>query len=119
MHEKYRDKSGMNYRQMDGRSMDLPDRHFNVVCDKACLDSILCGDGSTHNANKLLTEVSRVLAPNGVYICISHGQPSYRLTYLQRPEYGWAVKIFTVQKPMMGMTASSLRTTRTTCTTST
>ena len=47
-----------------------------------------------------------MLQPNGVYIAVSHGQPSYRLTYLQRPEFGWNVKTFTVQKPMMGMTAS-------------
>merc|ERR1712146_94246 len=51
-------------------------------------------------------EISRVLQSNGIYITISHGQPSYRLTYLQRPEFGWNVKIYTVQKPMMGMTAS-------------
>ena len=31
------------------------------------------------------TQVARVLQPNGVYIAVSHGQPSYRLTYLQRP----------------------------------
>eukprot|EP00439_Symbiodinium_sp_Y106_P069217 s1744_g11.t2 len=86
MQEKYRDKPGMTYKQMDGRSMELPDASFNVVIDKACLDSILCGEGSTHNAQKLLTEVSRILQPNGVYIAVSHGQPSYRLTYLQRPE---------------------------------
>ncbi|CAK9000076.1 unnamed protein product [Durusdinium trenchii] len=106
MQEKYRDKPGLTYKQMDGRSMELPDANFNVVIDKACLDSILCGEGSTHNAQKLLTEVSRVLQPNGVYIAVSHGQPSYRLTYLQRPEFGWNVKTYTVQKPMMGMTAS-------------
>eukprot|EP00812_Abedinium_dasypus_P011741 NODE_5285_length_595_cov_357.246296.p3 GENE.NODE_5285_length_595_cov_357.246296~~NODE_5285_length_595_cov_357.246296.p3 ORF type:complete len:98 (-),score=19.11 NODE_5285_length_595_cov_357.246296:73-366(-) len=70
------------------------------------LDSILCGEGSTHNAQKVLTEISKVLVPNGVYITVSHGQPSYRLTYLQRVEFGWNVKIYTVQKPMMGMTAS-------------
>ncbi|CAE8581181.1 unnamed protein product [Polarella glacialis] len=106
MQEKYRDKPGMTYAQMDGRSMELPDANFNTVIDKACLDAVLCGEGSTHNAQKILTEVSRVLQPNGVYICISHGQPSYRLTYLQRPEFGWTVKTYTVQKPMMGMTAS-------------
>eukprot|EP00435_Cladocopium_sp_Y103_P019622 s892_g4.t1 len=106
MQEKYRDKPGLTYKQMDGRSMELPDANFNVVIDKACLDSILCGEGSTHNAQKLLTEVARVLQPNGVYIAVSHGQPSYRLTYLQRPEFGWNVKTYTVQKPMMGMTAS-------------
>merc|ERR1719376_313584 len=86
--------------------MELPDRKFNVVVDKGTLDSLLCGERSTHNAQKALMEISRVLQPNGVYICISHGQPSYRLTYLQRPEFDWNVKIYTVQKPMMGMTAN-------------
>mmetsp|Transcript_58338 Transcript_58338/g.162584 ORF Transcript_58338/g.162584 Transcript_58338/m.162584 type:complete len:212 (+) Transcript_58338:89-724(+) len=106
MQEKYRDRAGMTFMQMDGRAMELPDGKFNVVVDKATLDSILCGEGSTHNAQKLLQEVSRVLQPNGVYIAVSHGQPSYRLTYLQRPEFEWNVKIYTVQKPMMGMAAS-------------
>uniref|UniRef100_A0A7S1B136 Methyltransferase type 11 domain-containing protein n=1 Tax=Noctiluca scintillans TaxID=2966 RepID=A0A7S1B136_NOCSC len=106
MQEKYRDKSGMSYQQMDARAMDLPDGRFDVVIDKATLDSVLCGEGSTHNAQKMLTEVSRVLNGKGVYLAVSHGQPSYRMTYLQRPEFGWTVKIFTVQKPMMGMTAS-------------
>eukprot|EP00928_Gymnodinium_smaydae_P079287 TRINITY_DN63255_c0_g1_i1.p1 TRINITY_DN63255_c0_g1~~TRINITY_DN63255_c0_g1_i1.p1 ORF type:complete len:227 (+),score=45.52 TRINITY_DN63255_c0_g1_i1:57-683(+) len=106
MQEKYRDKPGMSYSQMDGRAMELADGSFDIVLDKATLDSILCGEGSTHNAQKYLQEASRVLKSSGVYIAISHGQPSYRLTYLQRPEFGWTVKIFTVQKPMMGMTAS-------------
>eukprot|EP00747_Dinoflagellata_sp_TGD_P161817 gnl/TRDRNA2_/TRDRNA2_178756_c0_seq1.p1 gnl/TRDRNA2_/TRDRNA2_178756_c0~~gnl/TRDRNA2_/TRDRNA2_178756_c0_seq1.p1 ORF type:complete len:211 (-),score=45.93 gnl/TRDRNA2_/TRDRNA2_178756_c0_seq1:119-751(-) len=106
MQEKYRDKQGMSYTQMDSRSMELADGSFNVVIDKAMFDAILCGEGSTHNAQKMLQEVSRVLTPNGVYIAVSHGQPSYRLTYLQRAEFGWNVKIYQVQKPMMGMTAS-------------
>merc|ERR1711862_753416 len=91
---------------MGACAMELPEGKFNVVIDKATIDSVLCGEGSTYNAQKMLQEVSRVLQPNGVYISISHGQPSYRLTYLQRPEFGWNVKILTVQKPMMGMTAS-------------
>jgi len=106
MQEKYRDKPGMTYNQMDGRAMEFPESNFDVVIDKACLDAILCGEGSTHNAQKLLQEVSRVLNPTGAYIAVSHGQPSYRLTYLQRPEFGWNVKIYTVQKPMLGITAS-------------
>merc|ERR1719465_366641 len=89
----------MTYAQMDGRAMELADGTFSVVLDKACLDAILCGEGSTHNVQKLLQEVSRVLVADGVYIAVSHGQPSYRLTYLQRPEFGWNVKIYTVQKP--------------------
>ena len=106
MQEKYREKPGMTYAQMDGRAMELPDQNFNICIDKATLDSVLCGEGSTHNAQKMLQEVSRVLQPNGVYIAISHGQPSYRLTYLQRPEFGWNVKSATIPKSKMGMTAS-------------
>jgi ubiquinone/menaquinone biosynthesis C-methylase UbiE len=106
MSEKYRDKPGMSYATMDSRAIDMADQSFNVVIDKACLDAILCGEGSTHNAQKMLTEVSRVLHANGTYIAVSHGQAAYRLTYLQRPEFGWNVKVFTVPKPMMGMTAS-------------
>mmetsp|Transcript_50481 Transcript_50481/g.99718 ORF Transcript_50481/g.99718 Transcript_50481/m.99718 type:complete len:212 (+) Transcript_50481:89-724(+) len=106
MQEKYRDKPGMTYVQMDARNLEMGEGTFNVVLDKATLDSILCGEGSTNNAQKVLSEISRVLVPNGAYIAISHGQPSYRLTYLQRPEFGWNVKIYTVQKPMMGMSSS-------------
>jgi len=106
MQEKYQDKAGMSFQQMDCRQMEFPDGIFNVVIDKGTLDSILCGEGSTHNAQKTLSEVSRVLSPTGYYLCISHGQPAYRLTYLQRQEFGWNVKVLTVQKPMMGMTAS-------------
>ena len=106
MQEKYREKPGMTYVQMDGRAMELPDQNFNICIDKATLDSVLCSEASTHNAQKMLQEVSRVLQPNGVYIAISHGQPSYRLTYLQRPEFGWNVKSATIPKSKMGMTAS-------------
>lgn len=109
MKEKYStEKPEMQWRCMDARKMDaLPGELFNVVVDKGSLDSILCGEGSTHNAQKALTEISRVLHKNGVYLCVSHGQPTYRLTYLERPEFGWKVTVQTVQKPMMGMTAST------------
>merc|ERR1712178_606592 len=54
MQEKYRDKPGMTYVQMDGRAMELNKEDFNVCIDKATLDSVLCGEGSTHNAQKML-----------------------------------------------------------------
>merc|ERR1711937_454123 len=58
------------YQQMDCRAMDFPEGIFNVVIDKATLDSILCGEGSTHNAQKTLQGVSQVLGPNGVFLCV-------------------------------------------------
>merc|ERR1712146_312188 len=86
--------------------MDLPDGSFDIVLDKATLDSILCGDGAASGGHKLLSEVSRVLAPEGAYVCVSHAWPQYRLNWLQRPEYGWNVKPFTIDKPSLGETAA-------------
>jgi ubiquinone/menaquinone biosynthesis C-methylase UbiE len=109
MSEKYRERfDGMVYSQMDVRSMDLMDGRFNIVLDKGTLDCILCGEASTLNVQKALNEISRVLDNKGVFICISHGQPSYRLTYLQRAEFGWEVRVHTVEKPRMGMSGTQL-----------
>lgn len=41
-----------------------------------------CGENSTANASKMISEVYRVLTKAGVYICVSYGQPEYRLSYL-------------------------------------
>lgn len=108
MQDKYRDKEGMVYAHMDVKQMDLQDKTFDLVLDKGCMDSILCGEASTLNVQKALGEVARVLNSRGVFICISHGQPSYRLTYMQRPEFGWEVRVHTVEKPRMGMSGSAL-----------
>jgi len=38
-----------------------------------------------------LSEVHRVLAPNGVYVLISYGTPDHRAHYLKKPELHWKV----------------------------
>lgn len=117
---------------MDVKQMEYGDGSYPTVLDKGTMDSILCGEASTLNIGKALTEISRVLDPKGTYskslcfnlffamlkkerpgsqleihllqgvfVSVSHGQPNYRLTYLQRPEYGWDVTVHTVEKPRM------------------
>lgn len=108
MQEKYKDKEGMVYAQMDVRQMELQDGTFNCVIDKGTMDSVLCGEASTLNVQKALNEIARVLDNKGVFICVSHGQPSYRLTYMQRPEFGWEVRVHTVEKPRMGMSGAAM-----------
>lgn len=39
------------------RALDFADGMFDVVIDKGTLDSILCGEGSSQNAQKMLSEV--------------------------------------------------------------
>ncbi len=47
----------------------------------------------------MISEIYRVLSQNGVYIIVSYGQPEYRLSYLEKPEFEWNVKVQQVPKP--------------------
>ena len=81
--------------------MDFPDAVFNVVLDKATIDAVLCAEGSLPFVAKCLSEISRVLSSDGVFVCISHGHPNTRLQILDKPEYGWTVNVQTVPRPML------------------
>lgn len=54
---------------------------FKIVLDKGTLDSVLCGDNSIPHVEKMMQEISRVLAPKGVYICITYGDEEHRKSY--------------------------------------
>jgi len=53
---------------MDVKTMDFQDSSFDLIVDKATFDSIICGESSTKNINKALSEIYRVLKENGVYV---------------------------------------------------
>ena len=76
---------------MDARSLQYEDGSFDAVIDKACFDSILCGDGCGPNSEAYLNEIHRILSPNGVYICITYGVPDNRLGHFNKKEYDWTV----------------------------
>ena len=99
MVEKYKDREGMTWQQMNVCSLEFPDESFDSVLDKGTLDSILCGEGSTANVAKMCQEVARVLKPSGVYFIVSYGVPDNRLSYLENEDYGWSVTVHTVPKP--------------------
>jgi len=58
-----------------------------------------CGDDSAESANKFLSEVSRVLKPDGYFIYISYGQPQFRENLLNKTEFGFEVSTQKVFKP--------------------
>ena len=73
----------MGYRVMDVMDMsEFKSGEFNSVIDKGTLDSILCGDNSVANAEKMITEVFRVLQSGGVYLCITYGAEDHRKNFL-------------------------------------
>lgn len=63
---------------MDVLEMKFKSGEFNVVVDKGTLDSVLCGDNSVPNAEKMASEVYKVLSPGGVYICVTYGDEEHR-----------------------------------------
>ena len=71
---------------------------FDVVIDKACFDSILCGENSKPNSDRVLNEIHRVLSATGVYVCISYGVPSKRLLYFDQDIFSWKPQVQKVTK---------------------
>lgn len=67
---------------MDVTELTFNEQTFDVIFDKATLDSILCGEGANERAEKMLDNICRVLKNQGVYICISYGRPDMRMQYL-------------------------------------
>jgi len=74
----------LNWQVMDVTKMAYENEHFGAVIDKGTLDAILCGEGSSQASEKMLTDIARVLKPDGVFVCITYGQPSNRLHYLKK-----------------------------------
>merc|ERR1711991_163341 len=99
MQEKYRGSEGLTYSVDDITALSLEDGAFEAAIDKGTLDALLCGSGSVENADKALSEISRVLTDDGVFVMITYGAPESRLTYLEKDDYGWTVSHETVAKP--------------------
>ena len=91
----------MKWTQMDGKKMTYEDGSFDCIIDKACLDSILCGENSAPNSKLMLDEIYRVLSPNGVYICVSYGLPEMRNVYFNK--YDWKSSLQKVAKPTVSV----------------
>ena len=55
---------------------------FQIVIDKATLDSLVCCEGDQKKVEMMLINVYRMLAPGGHFICASRGAPETRMGYL-------------------------------------
>ncbi|CAE7356991.1 EEF1AKNMT [Symbiodinium natans] len=75
-------KAALQFLQMDARALEFPDECFDVVLDKATLDTILCAGDGGGQAQAYLSEAYRVLKPRGLFLLVSHSGPSLRLHHL-------------------------------------
>ena len=66
--------------------MDYEDELFDVVVDKGTLDAMACHDDekiALRRGRRYVSECFRVLAPGGVLLVASFGQPETRLKYFE------------------------------------
>ena len=95
---------------MDVRNMSYADGSFDCVIDKALLDAMACSDGASGNIEQMLSQIHRVLSPNGVYICISHAKEAKRKKYLKNvKKYNWERFKYMIQKPGFGPNVKELK----------
>eukprot|EP01112_Ceratiomyxa_fruticulosa_P022295 TRINITY_DN8116_c0_g1_i1.p1 TRINITY_DN8116_c0_g1~~TRINITY_DN8116_c0_g1_i1.p1 ORF type:complete len:286 (-),score=50.69 TRINITY_DN8116_c0_g1_i1:103-960(-) len=81
----------LKFEEMDVTSLAYPDSSFDAVIDKGTLDALLCGGRS--KAEKMLSEISRVLKPGKAFLVVTYGPPMIRLLHLCKPEYNWSVTV--------------------------
>jgi len=83
----------MKFKQMDVHNMTFDDKTFDTVIDKGLFDAVICTQGDPKKEiESMLTEIYRVLKPNGKYICISHGSMPQRKKYLKNlKQYNWKI----------------------------
>ena len=98
MEDRYREQNvEMIYKKMNVTEMtEFQNDEFNVVIDKALMDSMLCGENAIPVVEKMMKEVYRVTAPGGVFIIISNGDEQNRKMFFD--ESVWEYKMLTIEK---------------------
>ena len=76
---------------------DFQEGQFNLVFDKALLDSILCGEDALETVKTMLKEIYRVLADEGYYIIISNSDENTRKDLFDLNL--WEYKFMEIGKP--------------------
>lgn len=100
MSARYSDCPGMTWHQMDVSQLSFPDASFDVILEKATLDSIMVEEKSpwevSHQTacfiHKALAEISRCLKPGGRFVSVTFANPLFRKRLYARTMYNWSIK---------------------------
>ncbi|CAL5973579.1 Methyltransferase [Hexamita inflata] len=95
------DRKQLEFVIMDCTDLTFSEGQFDVVFDKATVDSILCGEGAGERAEKMFEGICKVLKNQGVYLCISYGKPDMRMQYLQNEKLAWDVEYREIPRPKL------------------
>ncbi len=78
---------GLAFEVADVRSTPYESGRFRAIVDKGTLDAVLCCEGFDFEAGRVAAECARLLAPGGVWACISLNAPAIVLPLLARDEW--------------------------------
>ncbi|XP_067934169.1 EEF1A lysine methyltransferase 4-like [Watersipora subatra] len=99
MREKYCDLEEMRWTTMDILDMKFIPASFDVVIDKATLDSFMVDERDPWNISlhmqgimdQILQMVSHVLKKDGKFISMTWAQPHFRKRLLAKRQYDWSI----------------------------
>lgn len=77
--------------------LEFEDNEFDVIFDKATLDSILCGENALPLVVEVMKELHRVLKVGGVYIIVSNANEENRKNLFD--EQLWEYQMLPIEKP--------------------
>ena len=91
----------MKFETMDMTQMTFAPHSFDIVLEKATLDSLVVdcqcpwdfSSPSYQTVRQSLREIKRVLMPGGQFISITFSQPHFRVPLLADQELGWSVEV--------------------------
>lgn len=84
--QKMKARTGGCYLPMDVCDMQFRDNIFQCVIDKGTLDALLCQSHYEISVTKMICEIARVLAPNGIFIEVTFGKTAEKLSVLDSPD---------------------------------
>lgn len=94
MRRKHETRPGIEWHEMDVRSLEFGDDTFDIVIDKGTMDAMMAVKDDPWNppeqvvqdCTKEVDEVIRVLRKgSGVFLYLTFGQPHFRKRFLTRP----------------------------------
>ena len=92
MQKKYMKLTGVEFLVMDAREMiTLSSNTYTAVIDKAFVDALFCMSDFNDSVQRAYSEIFRVLAPEGLFLSVSHANPLARVPYLR--VIRWAIDI--------------------------
>lgn len=90
-------KHKLHYEVDDVLNMKWDSGAFDVIIEKGLLDSILCKKDVDQDVSKMMSQIYKVLNQNGVFICVSHGDPKKREMYFDKTQWEVSVEIPSIQ----------------------